>query len=110
MRWSFQEFNNLTKLYTRKPVTTPKSIEIVAEFTLKIIVGVFAFLALGSAAIVLNLFNAFADSRNLVPLYIGYGMTCLEYVIFALDAICFGAFLILEAFWFLKDISSVSRE
>jgi hypothetical protein len=92
----------------REDVTTPKSLEIVAEFMVKVIGAVVAFLALGGAAIALNLFNSFAESRDLVPLYIGYGMTGLEYVIFALDAICFGYFLVLEAIRFLTDITAVS--
>lgn len=89
---------------------TPKSLEIVAEFVAKILVGTIAFLALGGAAIALNLFNIFAETRNLVPPYIGYILIGLEYLIFSLDATCFGFFLISEAVWFLKDVSRISRE
>ncbi len=87
---------------------TPKSLQIVAEFTVKILGALIAFLALGVAAIAINLFNSVAESRNLVPLYIGYGLTGLEYVIFVLDAVCFAYFLLLEAIRFIKAISAVS--
>jgi len=48
------------------------------------------------------------QSRNLVPIYILYGLNGLEYVIFALDVLCLGYSLVLEAIRFLKSITATS--
>ena len=90
-------------------MSTPKSIQIVTEFVAKILVATIVFLMIGAAAIALNLFNLFAETRNLVPPYVAYVLIALEYLIFGLDATCFGIFLVMEAFRFLKDISRISR-
>jgi hypothetical protein len=90
-------------------MTLPKSLVVIADFVIKVIVAVVAFLTLGGAAIALNFFNSFAQSRNLLPVYIAYGMTGLEYAIFAVDTICFGYFLVIETLRFLRDITALLR-
>ena len=85
-------------------MVVPKSLEIVWDFVVKVVVAVVAFLTLGSAVIALNLFNSVAQSRNLIPVYILYGMTALEYAIFAVDTIAFGYFLWFETIRFIKKI------
>lgn len=88
----------------------PQSIEIVANFVVKIVFGVFAFLILGGAAIAINLFNAFASSHALVPGPVLTGLTGLEYVIFALDTICFGYFLVVESIGYLRDVTALLKD
>jgi len=90
-------------------MNTPKSLAVVTDFVVKVVVAVFAFLTLGCAAIALNLFNSFAGSHGLLPVYILFGMTGLEYAIFAVDTICFGYFLLIETIRFLRDITALLR-
>jgi hypothetical protein len=58
-------------------------------------------------AIALDLFNSFAESRNLLPVYILCGMTGLEYAIFVVDAVSFGYFLLVETIRFIKDVTAL---
>jgi hypothetical protein len=88
-------------------MTVPKSLEIVLDFVIKVFVALVAFLAVGGAASALNLFNSFAESRSLLPVYILCGMTALEYAIFIVDTICFGYFLVVEAIRFIRDITAL---
>jgi hypothetical protein len=85
----------------------PQSLEMVRDFVFKVILAVAAFLLVGTAAIALNLFVAFADSKGLLPWKIVDGLTGLEYVIFGLDMICFSYFLIIESIRFLKDVTNL---
>ncbi len=71
----------------------PLSLEIIRDFVIKVLLAVAAFLLVGTAAIALNVFVAFADSRGLLPSKIVDGLTGLEYLIFGLDMICFSYFL-----------------
>ncbi len=84
-----------------------KSLEIVRDFVVKVIVAVVAFLALGGAAIALNQFISFAQSGSLLPIYILYGMTGLEYAIFVADVISFGYFLLVETIRFIRDVNAL---
>ncbi len=73
----------------------------------KVIVAAAAFLALGGAAIAISLFNSFAAERNLLPAYLLDGMTVLEYLIFGVDALCFGYFLVVETIRFIRDTTAL---
>jgi hypothetical protein len=88
-------------------MTLPQSLEVIRDFVSKVVIAVVAFLVVGTAAIALNLFIVFAASRNLLPRNIVYGLTGLEYVIFALDLICFVYFLFIESFRFLRDVTAL---
>ena len=88
-------------------MSIPESLEIVRDFVSRVLVAVFAFLVLGSAAIALNMFTSYADARGLLPAKIIYGLDGLEYLIFALDMVCFGYFLVVESLRFLKDVTKL---
>jgi hypothetical protein len=85
----------------------PLSLDIVRDFVFKVVLAVAAFLLIGTAAIALNLFVAFTDSRGLLPAKIVDGLAGLEYVIFGLDMICFSYFLIIESVRFLRDVTAL---
>ena len=88
-------------------MTLPQSLEVIRDFVSKVVIAVVAFLVVGTAAIALNLFIVFAESRSLLPRNIVYGLTGIEYVIFALDLICFVYFLLIESLRFLRDVTAL---
>ena len=88
-------------------MSLPKSLKIILIFVIKVVVAVIAFLTIGAAAIALNLFIVFAQARNLLPVYILYGMTALEYAIFVTDVVGFGYFLLVEAIRFMREVTSL---
>lgn len=75
-----------------------KSTWVAIKFVLHIFIGVGGFLLVAVAAILLNKFTHYAESEHLLPDLIVKVMIGLEWVLFAIDIVCFAFFLGVETY------------
>jgi hypothetical protein len=85
-------------------VQVPKRIQIIVDFVIEVTAAMVGFFAMYLAAIALNYFNDFVDSKRLAPILILYAMRGVEYAIFVADIVNFGYFLWTGSVAFLKEI------
>ena len=74
-----------------------------ALFAIHTIVGVFIFVILGSAAVMLHYIAEFIAASGVSP-YIVLAVQALEFFLFAIDFMCMVVFVVREAWIFLREI------
>jgi len=72
------------------------STAVVLKFVWHVIVAVAGFLAIFSAAIILNMFTKFVRQDDLLPVAITYCMDALEYCLIGIDVAGFAYFIWVE--------------
>jgi hypothetical protein len=85
-------------------VSVPHLVADAIELVIQIAVAVVVFLAIGAAAVALNLATDFCERGNLAPRWALLGMRGVEMLLWALDATCFSLFVIREAWDFCVRI------
>jgi TRAP-type C4-dicarboxylate transport system permease small subunit len=81
----------------------PPQVRLVLRFALHTIIGVALFLLIGGAAVFLNYCTIWIEGTGISP-YVMYGVHGIEFLLFAIDVICFLVFVFKETWIFVRDI------
>ena len=76
----------------------PSSVASALALVIQIFVAVVLFVAIGAAAVTLNVLIGFCDAHKLAPEWVLFGMRALEMLLWAADAVCC-AFLVVREAW-----------
>ena len=82
------------------------NLRLIAAFTLHIIAAVALFALIGGAAALLNIYTHLLEKASMAPLIIK-AIHITEYFLFALDLVCFLAYVSREALLLLRHILSL---
>lgn len=93
----------------RGGVRVPISIAAPLALVIQMAVAVILFLAIGAAAVVLNLATEFCVERNLAPSWAVQGMNALEMFLWTVDALCFVLFVLAEIRAFIVKVWGVGK-
>jgi hypothetical protein len=77
--------------------TGPRRLQQMLSLVIQIVVAVVLFLAIGAAAVLLNLATDFCDDRQFAPPWVIFGMRGLETLIWMVDVVCAVLFVLREA-------------
>ena len=82
----------------------PSRLQSVVSLVIQIGVAVVLFLAIGLAAVLLNLATDFCEARQLAPDWAVWGMRALEVLLWMVDVVCCVLFVLREAFDFCRTV------
>lgn len=83
-------------------------VRIVWHFLVHIVVGTGLFVGIGTAAVALHAFVGWAEKQGIFRELI-YALQALEWLVFALDTLCFVWFVIILTLKFLREITAALR-
>lgn len=79
------------------------------SLVIQIVLAVVLFLAIGAAAVLLNLAIDYCDRRHFAPPWVIFGMRALETLIWMVDVVCAVLFVLREAFDFCYPLIQPRR-
>ena len=78
-------------------VRVPRSVAIAMGLVIQIVVAVVLFVAIGAAAVLLNLATNACEAAHLAPTWAIFGMRGLEMLLWAIDVTCCVLLIVREA-------------
>ena len=87
----------------------PASLGAAFALVIQIVVAVILFLAIGAAAVALNVATDFCETQKLAPPWIVFGMRALEVLLWMVDVVCCVTLILREAYDFCLTIAKKEK-
>ena len=89
-------------------IRIPHEIRQIWKFAIHTVVGIVLFCIVGSAAVLLHLFNEWLEHTGISE-YIRTVMHAFEFLVFAVDAVCFVVFIIRQGAIPVRELCLLER-
>jgi hypothetical protein len=88
-------------------MTFPKSLAVVLNFVVSVLLAIVGFLLIAGGAVVISVCIKYLTDRNLVSTSVIYALDGLEYVIFGADIVGFVVYIVVECVNTVRDALSL---